>query len=463
MLPPDIDAGADTVVNLARHFDRLKARVTELLELFRASERGYFTPSEDDEARHLLVSYWQSRNAVWEVIRTSQQQMESLPAEIRPAAFLVAYSGALALVDVARYLRNHFQNRPVVRQKLNEAEPAFGIPAGTYDRIQKSLTSPLHAWHLYHAVRFHQEHQADLSGLARQNPNLQPLWEIVRTLQPQVEVGIRRYARARALVRAAELATAVRRDLLGQALYGLQKGVSQFLSEKYSERGHSPALPGEVVASLREFLQPGDVLITRKEYALTNYFLPGFWPHAALFIGGSAELERLGVSDHANVAPRWHRLLTCDESEPLRVLEALKDGVRIRPLCCPLTCDSIAVLRPQIPESLIAQAIARGFHHEGKPYDFDFDFTRSDRLVCTEVVYRSFEGIGGIGFTLTRRAGRLTLAAEDLLTMGLANSHFRVVAAYSGHVQQALASGAAAVELVRATMSRNRDAPINDA
>jgi len=40
----------------------------------------------------------------------------------------------------------------------------------------------------------------------------------------------------------------------------------------------------------------------------------------------------------------------------------------------------------------IDEATARGLTHEGKPYNFDFDFTRSGRMVCTQVVYRSYEG-----------------------------------------------------------------------
>jgi len=113
------------------------------------------------------------------------------------------------------------------------------------------------------------------------------------------------------------------------------------------------------------------------------------------------------------------------------VLEALKDGVWLRSLNATLVVDAVVVVRPMLSREGVAVALARGLSHEGKPYDFDFDFTRSDRMVCSEVVYRSYEGIGNIGFELTPRAGRLTLAAEDLLRMALARQHFEPVAIYA--------------------------------
>ena len=88
-------------------------------------------------------------------------------------------------------------------------------------------------------------------------------------------------------------------------------------------------------------------------------------------------------------------MLDLDQHEPGRVLEAMRDGVWLRSLGNPFRADAIAVVRPMLSQADIAQAIGRGMLHEGKAYDFDFDFTRSDRLVCTEVVYRSYQGIGG--------------------------------------------------------------------
>jgi hypothetical protein len=210
-------------------------------------------------------------------------------------------------------------------------------------------------------------------------------------------------------------------------------------------------LPPAVVAELREVLRPGDVLITRKEHALTNYFLPGYWPHAALFLGHQQQMEQLGICGHANVAPRWRRLLGGDATEPRRVLEAMKDGVLIRSLASPCGVDAICVLRPQLAEPEIAEALTRGLFHEGKSYDFDFDFSRSDRLVCTEVVYRSYDGVGGVQFQLTRRAGRMTLAAEDLIQMALDDNVFRPFAAFCPQHSQKLLTGKSAAELMRKT------------
>ena len=449
MYPDEIISGTRTVDSIAVHFAEMQERALQLKTGFDASQRGYFTPSEDEETRHLLVSYWQSRNALIELVYSFLDD-NRLPAEAGPAGFLVAFAGALVLVDAARFLRENFHDRPIVRHKLNEPEPYFGIPEGTYDAIQRSLTSPVHAWHLYHAVMYFDENQVALRALGR-DPALAPLLAVIDSLQDRIQVGVRQYARARLRADVRRVWNALHRDLLSRALYGLQKAVSRLVSEIYTRPAHHPHLPEPVAGELRSILKPGDVLITRKEHALTNYFLPGYWPHAALYLGQGEQLVELGISEHANVKPRWLRLLECDRHEPRRVLEAMKDGVWVRSLKSPFDSDALAVIRPRLAAADIAEALSRGMFHEGKPYDFDFDFTRSDRLVCTEVVYRSFEGVGGIKFQLKRRTGRLTLAAEDLLQMALDRAGFEPLAAFCPQHGSRLTTAGDAEQLIRQT------------
>ena len=83
--------------------------------------------------------------------------------------------------------------------------------------------------------------------------------------------------------------------------------------------------------------------------------------------------------------------------------------------------------------------LARTIRHESKPYDFDFDFTRSDRLVCTEVVYRAFDGLGPVRFSLVRRAGRPTLSGLDLTRLSLSQRWLKPVAMYDQNLAPQLA------------------------
>ena len=90
--------------------------------------------------------------------------------------------------------------------------------------------------------------------------------------------------------------------------------------------------------------------------------------------------------------------------------------------------DALVVLRPPLGVREIADSLARGMRHVGKPYDFAFDFRNSDRLACTAVIYRAYHGAGELAFSLVETGGRLCLPAEELITQALAQG-FRVVAA----------------------------------
>jgi len=163
----------------------------------------------------------------------------------------------------------------------------------------------------------------------------------------------------------------------------------------------------EVLSSIAGFLQPGDVIITRHAKALTNLFMPGFWPHAAFYVGQRKQRAAENC-----------------------VLEARKDGVLFRPLHDTLSVDAFVVLRPNLDAQKIDQAIERAFMHEGKMYNFDFDFFNSDRVVCTELVYRAYDGLEDLQIPLSERAGRKILSAENFLDFSLDSDTFMPVAIF---------------------------------
>jgi hypothetical protein len=160
-------------------------------------------------------------------------------------------------------------------------------------------------------------------------------------------------------------------------------------------------------------LRPGDIFLERRNWFLSNAFLPGFWPHSALYIGTPEDLKALGIADHPEVKRRWaeYARLALD-GEPHVILEAVSEGVIFNSATESMHADYVAVLRPRLTQEQIAQAIVRAFSHQGKPYDFEFDFFTSDKLVCTELIYRAYEGM--IHFELVRIMGRDTLPALEI-------------------------------------------------
>jgi hypothetical protein len=174
----------------------------------------------------------------------------------------------------------------------------------------------------------------------------------------------------------------------------------------------APPKPKRITPALRQAIlqhvRPGDVFITRHDDALSNLFLPGFWPHAALYLGPGNEPATSASTDD----PGSHHLF----------IEAKKDGVLKRSAAETLQVDALIVLRPPLNPAEIRTALARAHSHVGKLYDFTFDFRTSHRLACTEVVYRAYHHCGPLEFHLREVGGRLCLSAEELITQALSQN-----------------------------------------
>ena len=455
-------SAAQTVMELSRYLAELKVQALAIYEPQIVAARGYITPSEETQLRHLQHSYWKARSALYELVYDTWREVERID-RATTQEFVVCLAAAALLVDAARFLRETFHRVTVVRRKLDEPDPVHEIPPRMYDDVQKSLTSPYHAWHLWQATRYFDRNREQLVQSAAAN-GVEPLISIIDGLRDRLRPSLWTYVRTRAHVRGRRAVRQVSRNMLGRAVYGLQQAIGCGLAEVRVRPGHTPSLPKEIRAQLVRLLQPGDVLVVRKDFAVTNYFLPGHWPHAALFLGAAGDFATSGIANHPHVQPRLPQLQSAtpttavlkpdalnawaEGGEHPCVLEAMKDGVRIRSVNSAFNSDSVVVVRPLLNRCDIQVALSQALMHEGKPYDFDFDFCASHRLVCTEVVYRAYEGVAGVQFNLHRHAGRFALAAGDLLRMALARHSFEVVAVYSAAHAPILQTGAAAADVV---------------
>ena len=421
----EIEAAASTLLTIAPTLITLMSLEDIDIISTRALERGYLTPDEDDIARTLFAKFLSSRAALIQTMEdlrplASEQMRQKTPDH--PEVFIVCYAAACLLMRTGYLLIDAFRKDSLLVKKLNEAEPRFGIPRKQFTKIYRSSTSPLNVWSFLEANRYWEENRHLFQQRYADNPAVKSILDLLESEDSQVEISKRFYATNRLKYR---LHSFLRRHHSGfkNVTFALFKTSGRLVSEiRFPKFWKRKRVTARVRKRLADMLVPGDVIVTRHDDAASNLFLPGFWPHAALYIGTEAQRAELGL------------VLSDDHQTPLdksiSVLEAQKDGVRFRKLSYTLGVDACTILRPKLSREEIRQGLERAISHEGKEYDFEFDFRRSDKLVCTEVIYRGFHNCGSIRFELSERAGRLCLAAEDLVARAIDGSIFDVVALF---------------------------------
>ena len=417
-----IDSAARTLVTVGPLMPTEESLTSEVQDALNASKRGYFLPDEDERVRIAYAQYLRTRKALFETLNELRPLVLSkgkVSPEYEVQVFVVAWCTACLLVRSGRYLVDNFRKDGVVRKKLDEAEPRYAIARKEFTSIYSSLTSPRNIWIFLTGVKHAKKSKAEIEALS-DHPVVGPVVAMLKEEEPWIESSARYFAKARLKYRWYSFRRR-HKSTYKNISFALFKYGGSMVAELRNHWKRKRCTAG-VQRKIGRLLQPGDVLITRHDDATTNIFLPGFWPHAALHIGTEDQRSAIGVRMDADRKSR--------ASDPVRILEARKDGVLLRPLDDTLAVDCVAVLRPQLEPELIAEALTNALTHEGKQYDFEFDFRRTDKLVCTEVVYRSFHGVGDVKFELSPKAGRMCLPAEALIDHAIAGEMFKPVCVY---------------------------------
>ena len=370
-----------------------------------AEARGYYNPVEDERLRDAYARYLAIRVSLWDIIQSTQPAARRVQSAPQTASlqdrrdFTIAFCAAEIIVRTGEYLIDLARKREIIWRKLDEAELRYGIERKSFTRMYRQLTSAFRMHGFYRACDVFDKNR---SVILEATPK--EIMDILATLNlPTASRGdhLRRYRR---FVR---FSTKRRQSSAWKnMLFSLFEMMGSDIADLKIPLVKPPEAPKrvspEIIETVRSQLKPGDVFVTRHDDAMSNVFLPGFWPHSALWLGAS----------------------------DADILEAKKDGVLLRPIEETLQVDAFVVLRPKLTTSQIKQALDRARSHAGKLYDFVFDFSTSDRLVCTEVIYRTYHGIGEINFDLVMQAGRHCLSAEELINQGLTQNWFDVVALY---------------------------------
>jgi hypothetical protein len=353
---------------------------------------------------------------IYQTIKTKEEKEKSFFAAF--ACFLAQYRFAMDYIE-------RMEKNPSMHVILNEAVPEFGLEEGTYARLKYRFLNVirgaefarLNVLYLY----YRQAGKSALQSVIEED--IDKIWEAGKGKGPTLT---------------AQNALKIVGDFGFTTWFPVQKNVSELMGNIKVWRPGISLISYKQIEKMKGELRPGDIFLQRREWYATNIGIPGFWTHAALYIGTPEERTRYftgpeltkwfaeqggknGTLDSILQAhyPEQYTLSLnpLEEKHMPRVLEAISEGVSFTTLEHSASADSIVVLRPNLPLKEIAQAIIKAFHYSGRPYDFNFDFRTDSELVCSELIYKAYEatnGFEGLSLPLTEVLERPLLSPNEI-------------------------------------------------
>jgi hypothetical protein len=293
------------------------------------------------------------------------------------AAFLAQYRWALEFIERA-------ERDPSLHKVLDEPVPELGLPGGAYAKFKYRFLNVARGaeFAAFEALRKTLGDAPDPALRAALSEDAAAVW---------------RTGAGKGEVLTAKNGLKIAGSAAKESWMPVQEGVAEWMGDTKVKRRGTTLITPQAAGALAERLSPGDVLIERREWFLSNVGLPGYWPHAALYVGTPEERTKaFGPGFEAKLKARYPKAYA-DAVQPRedghapRVLEAMSEGVVFTTLEHSAAADATAVLRPRLDAREKAEAVFRAFAYAGRPYDFDFDFRTDAAIVCSELVYKAYE------------------------------------------------------------------------
>ncbi|MGH4052486.1 MAG: YiiX/YebB-like N1pC/P60 family cysteine hydrolase [Clostridium sp.] len=363
---------------------------------------------------------------------------------------LLTYASTIAIRKNAVLLANIIDKNRYLESMLNEARPEYNINKKQYYYITQEITeiscmiSLFRNKHYFNSMlnyyEGHQDHrvEGEKELLAYASYNYLNVIKLVKNHRNIVKNNMVGFFGKNAF----------------DFWFPFQKWVAVSITGvDYSSRKEK-YVSSEDINIIKAELLPGDVLLKRNNYQLTNIGLPGFWTHTGIYIGGLENVDKyfndivlddcLSVSEHIKkVYPKvYERLQSKPSSE--YIIEVIASGVVINPLDAIAKVDCFSALRPRLSKEDKLKALFTAFEYLGKVYDYNFDIMTDNALFCSELIYKSYlcsSNKKGITFNLELKAGRLLLSPNSIIKkfdseFESENAEFDFVVYYDGNARE---------------------------
>lgn len=203
----------------------------------------------------------------------------------------------------------------------------------------------------------------------------------------------------------------------GSKIFGNAAGVIQTRKGKLYNNDN-------FIKEVKSELRPLDTLIEKTPFRLTDKFIPGYWGHAAIYIGNKDQLVELGLWNHPNIR-KYHKEILKGQT----IVEALRSGVEINSVKHFTDIDDFSILRLKTELTLKEKKdyILRVISHIGKEYDFAFNVETPSKIVCSELHYLTYLDVK---FKIETILGQPTISVDSVAFQGMKGMSFAPISLY---------------------------------
>ncbi|HYH95147.1 YiiX/YebB-like N1pC/P60 family cysteine hydrolase, partial [Hyalangium sp.] len=418
----------------------LQDQIKKNLSLYNHKQEIPYSP----EQKHTLLTTWAAffdYFASTELIRQRYWDFVKVPSLTKPKkhawGFLLTHGALTTILAHGLTYAELTNGRKQLEVLLDEPSPDYGLPERAFARFKEKVIHVSTATQLYTGDTYREQLRLILSKSGALDFKLTS-W-VLKEMKENSKV-----AKGKLLKRGPAFFTTAAKDIVvdstSRAIFPVQKNVAEWLGDTRVRRKGQPLISREQVFKVLEKMEPGDIIVARQNWYLSNIGLPGFWPHAELYVGtpelvsayfdGDAEVKTwlatlpgqpktLAEYLSRQFPAKWALYTGKDEhGDPIRIIEAISEGVSFTGPEHGMRVDYMGVMRPRLSKKDKAQAIIRAFTYQGRPYDFNFDFFSDGALVCTELVFKCYAPsptFRGVRLPLVSVAGRMTLPANDIV------------------------------------------------
>lgn len=173
-------------------------------------------------------------------------------------------------------------------------------------------------------------------------------------------------------------------------------------------------------------LRPLDLIVVNSNGKATHRILPGKFIHVAIYLGGEAELRKLGVWNDPAIQAHAKQI-----KAGALFIEADTPGVHLSKPDIVLNTDQVVILRPSIHSLKSKRTYLKHFYREiGTGFDFRFNADDDGRLFCAELASHV---LANQRLPIRRVYGRISIVPDDILAEVLdGKSRLRFVAYVRG-------------------------------